>query len=194
VTTGANLYFTVSGLTSSGLIFLSQQVIDFRLFLASTTVIVFGLFILGVILASNIVGTALLKAKYTYALNLIRRYFVDNDQAIVHYLVLPFTVSPIDTMENQEGKNIRVNITWILLIPVYIWISVLLGFIVGAAIWLLELQLSLELIFGITSVISVSCFIILSFLAKRRITKRKKAIIEVQRSQQALILGEKRPN
>ena len=78
-----------------------------------------ALFIIGVILARRIVGTAIIKAEYIHALNLIRRFFVDKDVGLTPYLFLPFADNPADTPE-PGGKTFRPRIPANLLAAIHV--------------------------------------------------------------------------
>ena len=162
-----NLYMTASALIVSGLVYLSQQVTDFRAFLSFVTLITVALFVGGMILANRILGTALIKAEYIRALNLIRRYFVDTDQSIRDYLLLPIANSPKDTAR-PLGKGFSARIPTSLLVVIHVWDSLLLGFVVGSISWLAEPRILLIAIFAIGAVVAVLCFAVLSILARRK--------------------------
>jgi len=158
-----NLYFTASALMVSGMAYLSQQVINAQAFVASVAAVAVTLFIGGLILSRRILRTVFLKAEYVKALNLIRRYFIDADQSIKHYLSLPCSHSPTGATEPPAQVS-QPSIPASLLTAIHAWDSLLLGFACGSIAWLTEPRLLAGFLIGLGILIAAVCFIVLSII------------------------------
>lgn len=165
---GINLYITASALIVSGAVFFSQQGIDFRTFLFFITLIALVLFMGGVILSERILGVAFVKAEYTSGLNLIRRYFIDADSSIKDYLILPTAKSPKEDKNSALKIPVPPRIPSFLLMVVHIWDSLLLGFIVSSAYWLIIPQSNIKWLIVVGVSITVICFLVFSAAVKLR--------------------------
>jgi hypothetical protein len=84
-----NLYLTSGTIVVSAIVLLGQRSGDLDVFLTAAIFVAVALAAAGIVLARRIVGADIIKAEYIYALELIRRFFVDNAAQITPYLVLP---------------------------------------------------------------------------------------------------------
>ncbi|HEC87220.1 MAG TPA: hypothetical protein ENI49_05070 [Thermoplasmatales archaeon] len=166
-----NLYLTGSAVVVSAIVFLSQQIADVRLLLLVAIFVSLALFIIGVILARRILGTALIKAEYIHALNLIRRFFVDKDAGITPYLFLPFADSPADSSKSS-GKTFRPRIPANLLVAIHVWNGLLLGFSVSVCVWLIVPTLPVTTIIATGVVVAAICIGWLGVTARQEVRKR----------------------
>jgi len=169
-----NLYLTASSLVVAGLVYLSQQVTDLRIFISLMILVAAGLFIGGLILVSRIVSTAALKAEYIHALNLIRRYFVDTNNPIKDYLVLPLADSP----KGAGHRSTQSRPIWVpasLTRAINAWNGILFGFVIGAVIWLTEQGVSLPIIIGVGGIAAGLCFLALMRLTQKRTRRANEA-------------------
>lgn len=160
------LYFTASGLISSGLALAYQQIANTRMILLITICVVMPLLIGGIILTMRIINTSIRKEHYSRALNLIRKYFADRDTSIRSYLYMPYN----EVLPRKLWGPQRV-LTYIVT-AMSIWIGVLHGTVCSAIIWLAfpYLNLSKVLIFG--SLVSIFAASIMFYLVFKRLSRK----------------------
>lgn len=163
---GLTLFFAASAIIVSGFVYFAKQATDFRAFLALITLIAFALFVGGLLLVRRIRRTGLIKAGYIRGLNLIRRYFVDTDQSIADYLVLPISESP-GIRDESRDTGLPVRKPSPALIAIQAWNSLLLGFVFGSAAWLLQPRLLPAFVIGSGIAVAILCFIVFLFSGRR---------------------------
>lgn len=173
---GINYFLTASAVVSSVLAFASQQITDTRLFAAFVALVTVALFVGGYILMRRIVGTSLNKAEYTLALNLIRRHFADKNPSIEKYLVLPKTKKPTEDRK-LVLEDFRVRIPGDVLWAIRLWVSALLGFIVGTITWLVESHLLLIVLIVMSATVMAACYLILTWATNRQIESFKQKLM-----------------
>jgi hypothetical protein len=165
------LYLAATTILVTGIAILSQQVKVFRVFALFGVAVAACLFVGGLVLARNVLTTGFLKANYIFALNLIRRYFVDHDKSLDEYLFFPSDVSKATW--SQKVKRVPVPRT--LFAGIAAWEGVLLGGIFAGVTWLVNPRLFPEVSVGGGIVLAVGCFAELTFWARQRIRGWQKA-------------------
>jgi hypothetical protein len=169
VENGLRLYLTVSTVVVSAMTILSQQVKDLHAFVLAAVVVAAALFAVGFALASHLLSTAFLKAEYIFGLNLIRRYFVDNDQSLGEYLAFPYNPSTAAWRDKER----RIPAARSLLLGIAAWEGILLGGIFAGITWLVEPRFFPVLSIGGGVVIAAVCFAAMAFWARQRIRRWK---------------------
>lgn len=169
VENGLRLYLTVSAIVVSAMAILSQQIRDLRAFVLVAVIVAAGLFVVGYALASHLLTTAFLKAEYIFGLNLIRRYFVDNDQSLGEYLAFPYNASAATWSE----KDKRIPAARSLLLAIAAWEGFLLGGIFASLAWMVGPAYFPELSVGGGIAVAALCCGAMSFWARRRIRRWK---------------------
>jgi hypothetical protein len=169
VENGLRLYLTVSAIVVSGMAILSQQIRDLHAFVLVAVIVAAGLFVVGFALASHLLSTAFLKAEYILGLNLIRRYFVDNDQSIGEYLAFPYDASAA----TWSDKDRRIPAAKSLLLGIAVWEGCLLGGVFAGLVWMAGPALFPKLSVGGGIAVGALCFGAMTFWARRRIRRWK---------------------
>jgi hypothetical protein len=169
VQNGLRLYLTVSAIVVSAMAILSQQIRDLHAFVAAAVIVAAGLFGVGLALSGHLLTTAFLKAEYILGLNLIRRYFVDNDQSLGEYLAFPYDPSAA----TWKDKERRIPAARGLLMAIAAWEGLLLGGVFAGLAWMVGPGYFPEMSIGGGAAIAALCFGAISLWARRRIERWK---------------------
>src|SRR6476660_2408401 len=87
--TAANLYSTTTAVLVPGALLVKHYFSNLRLFLWSTIAVAAVFAVLGAFVSRRISRSHEIKGEYLLAMNLIRKYFVDQDSSLVPYLSFP---------------------------------------------------------------------------------------------------------
>lgn len=164
---GINIYVTLNAIIVSGLMVLSQQITNYRVFTVIGILITCGLAVIGTLLSIRIMTTKIIKIHYLDAINLIRRYFVDNEESLQKYLLLPVANNLIDS---SDKRKIRRHIPVPKVVTfIHVWNALLLSFAVGSILWIIKQTFHplLPLAGGI--VVGIVSFTVLELITKKRI-------------------------
>jgi hypothetical protein len=165
------LYLAAATILVTGMAILSQQVEVFRVLVLFGVAVAACLFVAGLALARNVLTTGFLKANYAFALNLIRRYFVDNDKSLEEYLFFASDVSKATW--RQKVKRVPVPRT--LFVGIAAWEGVLLGGVFAGVTWLVDPRLFPKVSVGGGIALAVGCFAELIFWARQSVRGWQKA-------------------
>jgi len=157
----------VSAIVVSAMAILSQQIRDLHAFVLAAVIVAAGLFGVGLALSSHLLTTAFLKAEYILGLNLIRRYFVDNDESLGRYLAFPYDPSAA----TWRDKERRIPAARGLLMAIAAWEGLLLGGTFAGLAWMAGSTYFPELSLGGGMAIAALCFGVMTFRTRRRIER-----------------------
>jgi hypothetical protein len=163
-----NFYLTAIAVLAPATLLLRQSVSDIRSLVALMIPVGIALFVIGILLTWRVTRAILVKAEYVHALNLIRRYFVDNDPHIAKYLFLP-VAEPLGEAR-IISRHFRVSSQRRLTLIIDVANSLLLGAIVAATLWLLTtLDLTFIVLIGLS--IAVTSFIVINWWERQAVQR-----------------------
>jgi len=168
IETTINYYITVGAVVLPGVVLLYQAISDTRLFILATLPIIGALIIIGLFLVARVTNSDILKAEYILSLNLIRRYFVDNNLKIAPYLYLPIA-EPSTNLEVIRRQLLPYFHHRIILV-VNCANSILFGLMVCGFLWLVASQfLSFRILITVAFIISVVSLATLTWFSRKAI-------------------------
>jgi hypothetical protein len=170
IETAINFYITLGAIVLPGLVLLYQAMKDARLFVMASLPVAGALFVAGHFLALRITESDKRKAEYRFAMQLIRRYFVDRDVEIAPYLYMPSS-EPLKSEEDRlRLKRIPVHFHRQLVLTVNVLNSFLIGISIVGLVWLIFGNVLMPIgiaAFGVA--ISVLSLVVLNWLYHKRI-------------------------
>ena len=145
---------------------------DFRIFMGITIIIDCCLVGMGYVAIQSVTHSDIRIARHQFSMQLIRRYFADRDPKILPYLYFT-AVDPI--VDGKSDSQIRPFFSKILVIGINLVNSILIGWIISGAIWLvltwLVLAISFTQSFLIGFVVTLVCFAVFQLSYSRKINK-----------------------
>jgi hypothetical protein len=135
--TAVNLYLTTAAVLIPGALLVKQSFSDLRLFLWASIAVSVVFTVLGAFVSRRISRSHEIKGEYILALNLIRKYFADQDPSLAPYLSFPVAGTRQEELKRQEsGRTISLRS---FVAAVFLANCLLIGFVSGTTAWLLGL-------------------------------------------------------
>jgi hypothetical protein len=151
-----------------GLGLLYQAIPNIQTFILASAPVAMAMFIFGVFLVERVTSTDFNKSEYKLGMQIIRRYFVENDPELAPYLYMPVALSV--EMEQKLKKQRYPYFHKHIVFAIHSFNSLLAGLVAGCLIWLVFGNvLKLIYIFLISTGFFVVTFLVLIWLYQRRI-------------------------